>query len=154
MDIEEILKEITEAILHKIEADFDRIKVIEEEKGEYLIKIESENPSLLIGYHGENMLALQHVIKVLAWKKCPTKDFNILLDVDDYRRRQEENVINFANRKIDSVRRTGRPQAMPPMSPYFRRKVHLHCMAPGNEDLETISEGEGDERHIVIKLKN
>lgn len=154
MDIEEILKDLTETILTRLEAEYDRVSIIEEENNEFLIKVESENPSLLIGYHGENMLAIQHIIKVLAWKKCPNQEFNILLDIDDYRKRQEESIINFANRKIDTVRRTGRPQALPPMSAYFRRKVHLHCMDPGNEDLETLSEGEGEARHIIIKLKN
>lgn len=154
MDIEEILKEITETVLQKLGTEYDRIAVIEEENNEFLIKIDSDNPSLLIGYHGENMLALQHVIKVLAWKRCPDKNFNILLDVDDYRKRQEESVLSFAKRKIENVRKTGRQQILPPMSPYFRRKVHLYCMEPGNEDLETLSQGEGESRHIVIKLKD
>ncbi len=154
MDLEEILKEITETVLNHLGTEYDRVSIIEEENNEFLIKIDSENPSLLIGYHGENMLALQHVIKVLAWKRCPDQNFNILLDVDEYRQRQEENVLSFAKRKIEAVRTSGRPQSLPPMSAYFRRKVHLHCMEPGNEDIETFSDGDGEQRHIVIKLKS
>lgn len=154
MDLEEILKEILEEMLNMIGVEFNRIDVSEEEKDLYSINILSDNPSLLIGYHGDNIKALQHLLKVLAWKKQGgDKQFNILLDVDDYRKRQEENVIALAERRVEHARKTGRPQKLPPMSPYFRRKVHLHCMGAGYEDVETYSEEEGDLRHLVIKLK-
>lgn len=153
MDIDEVLKEVIEEILLKMNVEFSKITITEEEKDSYSVNIETDNPSLLIGYHGDNIQALQHIVKVLCWKKIPNEHFNILLDIDDYRKRQEENVLNLAMRKIESVRKFGRPQSLPPMSPYFRRKVHTLCMGAGYDDVETISEGEGDQRHIIIKLK-
>ena len=80
--------------------------------------------------------------------------YNIFLDIDNYRKRQEENVIALAERKIESVRQNGRPQHLPPMSAYFRRQIHTLCMNTGYEDIETLSQGEDDRRHIIIKLKN
>jgi spoIIIJ-associated protein len=154
MDIEDHLKEILEQLLIKLHADYTRITIEEDEKDNYTANIESDNPSLLIGYHGDNIQALQHILKVLAWKRCSNEHFNILLDIDGYRKRQEENVIKLAERKVETVRRTNRPQSCPAMSPYFRRKVHLHCMGAGYEDIETFSEGDGDQRHVIIKLKS
>ena len=154
MDLEEKLKEILEELLIKLHADYTRITIEEEEKDSYILNIESDNPSLLIGYHGDNIQALQHILKVLAWKKCGNERFNILLDIDDYRKRQEENVIKLAERRIEDARHTGRPQSLPPMSPYFRRKVHLHCMGAGLDDVEPYSEGTGEQRHLIIKLKS
>ncbi|MDA1060685.1 MAG: KH domain-containing protein [bacterium] len=153
MDIEEILKSTLEELLTKSGSDYTKITVTEEEKDSFLINIESENPSLLIGYHGENVQAIQHLLKVLAWKKSNNEKFNILLDIDNYRQRQEQNVITLTERKVETSRKTGRPQSLPPMSPYFRRKVHIHCMGAGYEDIETLSEGDGDRRHVIIKLK-
>lgn len=153
MDIEEILSSTIEDLLKYLSLDYSKVIITEEEKDSYLINIQSDNPSLLIGYHGENIQALQHLLKVLAWRKSGNEQFNILLDIDDYRKRQEENVINLTQRKVDALRKTGRKQIMPPMSPYFRRKVHLHCMGAGFDDVETESVGDGDLRHIVIKLK-
>lgn len=153
MDIEETLQQITIETLNRLEVDYSHIEVEQDQKDNYNINIKSENPSLLIGYHGENMLSLQHVIKVLAYKKCQNSDFNILVDVDDYRKRQEQSVLNLAERRIAALRKNGRPQTLPPMSAYFRRKIHLHCTSPGYEDIETVSEGEGPERHLVLKLK-
>lgn len=153
MDIEDVLKETLEALLHRLGTDFKRITVNEDEKDNFAINIESDNPSILIGYHGENIQALQHILKVISWKKCENEQFNIVLDIDEYRKRQEENIITLTDRKVEAARKTGRGQSMPPMSPYFRRKVHMHCMGAGFDDIETISQGDGDRRHIIIKLK-
>lgn len=155
MDIEDSLKEILEEILKKyLNINFTKIDISEEEKDVYSININSEDPSILIGHHGENIKALQHLLKVLTWRKVGNdQNFNILLDVDDYRKRQEENVIQMADRKVDMARKTSRQQKLPPMSSYFRRKVHMHCMGAGYDDIETLSEGDGDNRHVIIKLK-
>lgn len=154
MDTEETLKETLEEILKRLETDYSKITIIEEEKGNFAINIVSDNPSLLIGYRGENIQAIQHLLKTIIWKKNQNEQFNILLDIDDYRKRQEENAINMAERKIKIARDTGRPQSLPPMSPFLRRKVHTLCMGAGYDDIETLSEGVGDKRHIIIKLKS
>ncbi len=154
MDLEEILQKTLEDLLIHLGTEFNKITVTEEEKDSFNINISSDNPSLLIGYHGENIQALQHLLKTLVWKKCNNESFNILLDIDEYRKRQEENVLILAERKIEAIRTNGRPQKLPPMSPYFRRKVHMLCMSPGYNDIETVSEGEGDHRHIILKLKS
>ena len=154
MNIEETLEEILTEILTKLGTEFSKVTVEEEENKNFAINIESDNPSMLIGYHGDNIQALQHILKVIAWKKTQSEQFNILLDIDNYRKRQEENVMALAERKVDAARKTGRKQVLPPMSSYFRRKVHLMCMESGFEDIETYSEGDGDRRQIIIKLKS
>lgn len=153
MDIEEVLEETTKEILDMLKVEYSKITVNEDEKDNYSINIQTDNPSLLIGYHGDNIQALQHILKVLVWKKSGHEQFTILLDIDDYRKRQEENIMKLTERKIETLRKTGRKQSLPPMSPYFRRKVHLLCMGAGYDDIETLSQGEADRRHIVLKLK-
>ncbi|MBI2117978.1 hypothetical protein HYT95_03700, partial [Candidatus Peregrinibacteria bacterium] len=78
----------------------------------------------------------------------------LVLDVDGYRKAQEDNVRRIAEQKADFVRRTGNRIALAPMSPYFRRIVHLHVAnSPILQDLTTFSHGEGEYRQIVLKLK-
>ena len=153
MNIEETLQETLEELLDKLKMDYSNITISEDDHENYIINISSNDPSPLIGYHGNNIHAIQHILKVICWKKTKNTQFNILLDIDDYRKRREEQAINLTERKIEYVRQNGRPQHLPAMSPYLRRKVHLHCMSPGFEDIETISQGENDKRHIIIKLK-
>ncbi|MBI5753635.1 KH domain-containing protein [Candidatus Peregrinibacteria bacterium] len=154
MDIEDVLHETLEEILKKLGTKYTKIVINEDEKDSYVVNIKSVEPSLLIGYHGENIQALQHLLKVLVWKKFENEKFNILVDIDDYRKRQEDNVIALTQRKVEMVRKTGRKQILPAMSPYFRRKIHLYCMGAGFDDIETSSEGDGDHRHVIIKLKS
>jgi predicted RNA-binding protein Jag len=68
---------------------------------------------------------------------------------------QEEKVKKIAEAKADFVRRTGNRIALSPMSPYFRRIIHLYVAnTPQLQDLTTESVGEGDYRQIVLKMKD
>ncbi len=145
------LQQLLEDILNRLTTPFRKVRIESKEENTYRLNIESEEPSLLIGRHGENIFALQNIIKNIAWKQFPG-DYKITVDVDDYRKRQEENVIKMAERKADFVRRNQESQALPAMSPYFRRLIHLH-LAEKFEDLVTESDGEGDFRHVIIKPK-
>lgn len=152
--MEELLKETLENLLKAISASYKKIKIHEEKKNRrFSINIESDETSLLIGYHGETIHALQHLLKVLVWSKDFPEDYAIYLDIDNYRKRQEESVLAMAERKVDQVRKTERSLILLPMSPYFRRLVHLHLAGEGFEDIETESIGEGNQRQVVIKLK-
>jgi len=153
MSYEDSIKEILEDLLKKLDMPCQKIEITDEDEKNYTINLVSDNPSYIIGYHGDNIQALQHLVKVIAWKKTNSEQFNIMLDVDNYRKRQEDNALNLAKRKIATARKTGKAQMLPPMSAYLRRKIHLHCMESGNEDIETYSDGEGENRHIVIKVK-
>lgn len=154
MKIEKVIKETLEELLLKMKTEHSGITVKKKDDNTYSINIESdEDTATLIGHHGETIYSLQHLLKVLCWAKSKKKEeFNIVLDVGNYRQRQEENVITLAERKVDFVRKTKRAQSLPPMSGYFRRVIHLHLMEPEFDDIETESEGEGDTRHIIIKL--
>ncbi|MFA5830171.1 MAG: R3H domain-containing nucleic acid-binding protein [Candidatus Gracilibacteria bacterium] len=147
--MESLIQETLQELLEKLSTPFRKIRIEKRDENTYRVNIESEEPSLLIGHHGENIGALQSILKSLIWSK-QDGEFNIILDIDDYRKRQEENVIKLAERKVDMVRKTNQPQPLPAMSPYFRRVVHLH-LAAKFPDIVSESAGEGDFRHITIK---
>lgn len=150
--MEILIQETVEELLNKLSTPFRKVRIENQEDGMYRINIESEEPSLLIGHHGENIHALQNILRIILWKKKPEEKFSVLVDVDDYRKRQEENVIDLAERKAEVVRQNQETQSLPPMSPYFRRVVHLH-LAENYEDVTTESVGEGDFRYLTIKPK-
>ncbi|MBI2464257.1 KH domain-containing protein [Candidatus Peregrinibacteria bacterium] len=153
--MEDIIKETLENILKKMSIHVKKIQITEDKKEKrFRVNIESEDSSMLIGYHGETMYSLQHLLKSILWKKGISEEYNLFLDVDKYRKRQEESVVILAERKAEQVRKTGRSVMLLPMSGYFRRLVHLHLAEKGFEDIETESIGEGDHRQVVIKLKN
>ncbi len=155
MNIESVLKKTLEDLLIKLETPFENINIEKENQNNsdlYRINIETEDPSMLIGFHGETIHALQHLLKVLSWEKTKA-EYNILVDVDNYRQRQEDNVINLAKRKVEMARKTKKTQVLPPMSPYFRRVIHLYLNNDDFKDIATESIGETDHRQVTIVYK-
>lgn len=154
--MEDLIQETLAAILKNLGVAFRKFKVSHEKQLSgvtvYRIDIDSDEAATLIGYHGETIYALQHVLKTLVWKKANENVF-IILDVDSYRKRQEESVLALAIRKVDAARKTLQEQALPPMSPYFRRIIHLALAKPEFSDIVTESMGEGDNRAVMIKVK-
>jgi spoIIIJ-associated protein len=150
--METIIQETIEEILNRLSTPFRKIRIEKRDENTYRVNIESEEPSLLIGHHGEDMQALQNIVRTILFQKQES-DFNMILDIDDYRKRQEENVLKLAERKVEAARKTQRSQSLPPMSPYFRRIVHLHLSQPLFSDITTESVGEGDLRYLTIKPK-
>ena len=150
-----LIESTVSEILKRLNLDFTKV-VISEEDDIIRVDIESKDPSRIIGWHGETLNAVQHVVKgiIRTQEKLDRAPF-IVMDVDGYRRAQEDKVCKIAEQKADFVRRTGNRVALAPMSPYFRRIVHLHVANDANmQDLMTESTGEGDYRQIVLRLKD
>lgn len=119
------------------------------------VDIDSSEASRIIGWHGETLNSVQHILKsMIRTKDKLERTPLVIVDVDGYRSMQEEKVKRIAEQKADFVRRTGSRIALSPMSPYFRRIVHMHIAnTPSLSDLTTESVGEGDYRQIVMRLK-
>jgi spoIIIJ-associated protein len=141
-------------ILTLIGIPFDGITVKQE--GEITrVDVQCKEASRLIGWHGETLNSVQHLLKsvIRSLKKMEKAPF-LVLDVDGYRLMQEDKVRKIAEAKADFVRRTGARVTLSPMSPYFRRIVHMHVAnTPALADMTTESIGEGDYRQVVIRLK-
>ena len=148
--IQTTLKEL----LERLDLPFSAIQLSEEED---IVRAEitSEKANKIIGWHGETLNSIQHLLKaIIRSKEKMDRSPFIVVDVDGYRRMQEDKVRKIAEQKADFVRRTGTRVALAPMSPYFRRIVHLHIAnTPELQDLTTESTGEGDYRQIVLRLK-
>jgi spoIIIJ-associated protein len=150
-----LIEGILTELLAQLDLPCEGIKITEEEDI-VRVDIESSKANKIIGWHGETLNSLQHLVKAIvrSKEKLERSPF-IVLDVDGYRRAQEEKVCAIAEQKADFVRRTGNRVALAPMSPYFRRIVHLHIAGtPALADLTTESAGEGDYRQIVLRLKD
>lgn len=147
----EIKKIVSEFLVH-LSIDFTDIEIEQVDDKNMRINVVSGEPSLLIGHHGENLSAMQKILKVI-FHKMFGEEMTVSFDVDNYRKRQEENVLTITAQKINEVRETQLQTALPAMSPYFRRIVHLFVRDGDYDDIETESQGEGNYRQVVIKIK-
>ena len=150
--MELLIKETLEKLLDILGISYTGIKVAQEGEKVFYTEIETESSSLLIGWHGETIAAVQHILKCLLWKQGVESDVQVIVDVDGYKKRQEESVIRLAERKAEVAIANQKEIKLPPMNPYFRRKVHLHLanMDKYKNAVYTESVGEGAQRQIKI----
>lgn len=101
----------------------------------------------LIGQHGDTMRSLQYVVSnALKNKNFATTRVNV--DVADYKKSRADRLSQQAIDWLKKVKESGEPMHLKPMNAADRRTIHKLA---GDEGLLTESEGEGPERHIVIK---
>lgn len=154
--MEDLIQETLAEVLKNMGVPFRKFRVTVDKDNPsgaiYRIDIDSDEAATLIGYHGETIHALQYIVKTLIWRKTDENAF-VVLDVDGYRKRQEDSVLALAKRKVETARTTLQPQTLPPMSPYFRRIVHLALAKSEFNDITTESIGEGNQRAVTIKMK-
>lgn len=149
------IKKITEGLLG-ITGLQGEVEVKEDLEGKSIaIDISSADAAFLIGQGGANLFALQHLIRLMARKQLSeggaelSEMANIVLDINNYRKDRAETIKDLAFDKADRAMRENRPISLFPMSSYERRVVHLAL--GGRADVFCQSEGEGEERHIVIR---
>jgi spoIIIJ-associated protein len=73
----------------------------------------------------------------------------VLVDVGDYRKGQEERLIEGAREVAERVRRTGSEEKLDPMNAYERKLVH--DVVAEFEGLESVSEGVDPDRFVVVR---
>ena len=115
-----------------------------------VIDIKGEDLGLLIGRRGDTLIALQYLVNLMLGRKYPGRG-GVTIDVEHYKHRNEERIMNMAQRMGDRVRETGNSITLEPMSAAERRLVHV--LFADDAELETNSVGEGENRKVVISLK-
>ena len=105
---------------------------------------------LLIGRRGETLAALQLLMNLVVSKQTGIHE-RVTIDVEGYRQRRETNLRSMAERVAQQVRQSGNPVMLEAMPPNERRIIHMQLAE--YPDVSTESEGEGDQRRIVVSLK-
>lgn len=143
-------------IIELIGFEYDSIESEEvTEDGKTFLKynVITNHPQIIIGHHGEVLFSIQQITRMATKKLLGDESASIIVDVDNYRKNQEGNAIEMAQKAINQVLKTGAPVKLVNMPSYKRRSIHRE-IAEKHDNLETISEGDGDSRHIIIKIKN
>lgn len=147
------VKEIIENLFQKATFQAEDISVyFNEENNELWGCITSSEPKFLIGRAGENLIALNHVIKKIIRKQLfPEGELpiNIIIDVNEYQKKKIDNLKTMAHMMAERARFFKSNIEIDPMSSYDRRIIHEFLA--DTQDLETESTGEGRSRRIVIK---
>jgi len=123
------------------------IEEFEGDEGEIILDVTGEDVGVLIGRHGRTIDALQAIVSSMTTKKTGVR-YPLSVDVEGYKHRRKQKVVEIARRAADRARRTNRPVSLKAMTPHERRIVH---MALRNQDgVTSTSEGSGSYRHVVV----
>ena len=112
----------------------------------YLLKVESTEPGKLIGKDGRTIQALQNIINGILQKH--ENKYKIVIDVDNYNKRQERNLLFQAKQAAKKVLREKRPVTLDPLNPFQRRLIHVELQKM--KGIATRSSGEGNYKKITI----
>ncbi len=99
----------------------------EAEKGHrppVMVDITGRDLSILIGRRAERLNALQFITRLIVGKEVG-RTVTIIIDVENYRKRREQQLRRMAKRLADQAVRTKRRVAMEPMPANERRIVHI-----------------------------
>jgi spoIIIJ-associated protein len=124
------------------------VEDMEEEENQVLVGIVVKNPASLIGFRGRNLVSIQFVLSLMVRTQID-ENVRVLLDVNNYRNEQKVRLEGMVKNLAEKVLATGKEVSMSNMSSYERRLCHM--VLAKIEGVISESEGEGEERHIVIK---
>ncbi|KKT25986.1 MAG: Single-stranded nucleic acid binding R3H domain protein [Parcubacteria group bacterium GW2011_GWA2_43_9b] len=141
------IKEITEGLIEKMGLD-GQATVVEGADLGAVVQIASQEAGYLIGRNGDNLKAIQQLVRALVSKQIVDAP-RLTLDVNNYQQERLDMLKDTALGAARQVASYGTVRSLPPMNSYERRVVHTALA--GIPGIKTESEGEGEERRIVIR---
>jgi spoIIIJ-associated protein len=117
---------------------------------EMLFELIGDDVEPLLANKGEGLTGLEVLVGRIASKRVG-QPVHPRLDAEGFRAHRKEALEELARTSADEVRRTRRPQLLPPLAPWERRLVHLALSE--DPELETESEGDGFLKRVEVRLK-
>lgn len=117
-------------------------------EGEFKVNINADNNAVAIGRGGQTLQAINTVLRAACNAEFK-KRVNVSVDVNHYKEDRYKKVKQLAKRCAIDVRKTKVDAALDPMPADERKVIHQYLTEFRN--IKTESEGEGRDRHLVIK---
>ena len=141
--IKKITREFFEKTSFEVEIEFLPVK-----EETLPVKIQTEEPQILIGEGGQTLADIQHLLKVVL-KKEIQESFYIDLDINGYKEKKINYLKEMARSVADEVALSKKEKMLAPMPAYERRIIHLELA--GRNDVSSESIDQEPERRVVIR---
>lgn len=141
--IKETVKDFFEKTPFEVE-----LEVLPEQEQTLPINLETEEPQILIGEHGQTLLEIQRLLRAILKRKIE-EPFYLDLDINGYKKQKKEYLRETARSAADEVALTKKEKILPVMPAYERRIIHMELAE--REDVVSESTGQEPERSVVIK---
>ena len=114
------------------------------------VNVHGDDLSILIGRRAETLNALQYIAGLIVSKEIG-RSIPLIVDVEGYRTRRDNQLRQMAQRMADQAIKTGRRQVLEPMPANERRIIHIELRK--NPLVNTESIGEDPNRKVTIIIK-
>ena len=142
--IKELIKNITKMMGLSVNME------VKKREDNVTISLYSDNNAILIGKDARTLNALTTIIKQAIFNQIGTY-YNFVLDVSEYKEKQQFFIEKAAKKTAKEVARTKVEAKLEPMNSYERRIVHNALT--NFRGVYTESEGVEPHRYVVIKPK-
>ncbi len=112
-----------------------------------VLDIVGRDLGLLIGRRGETLQSLHFLTRLIASRKLGRR-VNLAVDVEGYKARREQSLMEMAQRMASQVKEDQRSFIFEPMPANERRILHLTLR--DDPDVSTQSIGEGNRRKVMV----
>lgn len=112
-----------------------------------IVDINGDDLSILIGPRAETLNALQYITNLIIGKELG-RSVPLIVDVEGFRKRRNQQLRRLAQQMADQAVNSGRRQVLEPMPANERRIVHIELR--GNPDVTTESIGDDPRRKVTI----
>lgn len=119
----------------------------EGDEGELILDISGKDMAVLIGRHGKTLDALQFIVSMITVRTIGFR-YPVIVDVEGYKNRQRQKLESIAHSSANRAASQHRKVGLRPMTPYERRIIHIALR--DDDRVETVSEGKGPSRHVVV----
>src|SRR5678815_5382036 len=150
-DREDLAEKASEFLLGVLErmgitADID----IKDDVDKTILEIQTKDTELVNGRRGVVMDALQHLVNKVVYRDRAAGERSkpLVVDAGGFRDKQIERLRALAQRMGEKALQTKQIVELQPMSPHDRRIVHMAIAEMAG--LSSRSEGEGEDRHILV----
>lgn len=143
----EYAKKYVEDLLSFFDLNIDVTATAEEDVIELSVPA-NDISNLLIGHNGDTLRSLQFLVRSTLIKKQAELN-RVNLDIADYKKHRNDKLAEQAEAWAEQVMASGEERELEPMNPAERRVVHR--VLSDYRELSTQSEGDGRNRHIVIR---
>jgi predicted RNA-binding protein Jag len=127
-------------------ARLDLVTRSEESEEQITIRLYGSDSRRMIDRHGELLDALQVLANKALTGRSVEKD--VELDCEEFKSKRAEDLGAQAKEIADRVRRDGREELLPAMTPIERRIIHLALR--DDADVTTVSRGDGFYKRVAI----
>lgn len=131
--------------LFRIAGETALLRLAESDEG---ILIDLQGAQVFVGQNQRALRALAHLVEIYI-KRTLGSDISVHIDADGYRERRKAELKELAFQLAEEALREHKKIVLDPMEPYERKAIHEALSTFPR--VRTYSEGQGEERRVVIE---